>query len=212
MGGRITVMINEKDRRIRNRAITDSSKIEVLEKIKRIYDIIKQGSFSFENEDFEDISVFEKEALSGNVEAETIMGFCYRFGKGVEQDENKSVKWFKISAAHGDVCGIHYLGICYYMGQGVEQDRVKAFRLQMTAASQGHGGALYDMGSALYYGEGVDRNVDLAIDCLVKAMLFGDAAAETFLISILDPEYVDALNEEMESLMDDCLDDDYEEE
>lgn len=76
-----------------------------------------------------------------NPEAEYRLGYCYRFGRGIQQDHFQAVKWFQKAAEHGNANALYFLSICYYMGQAVSQDYSKAFEYANMAAMQGHADA-----------------------------------------------------------------------
>ncbi len=193
---------NEKDRRIKK--VQPGIRLydrNLLVTIRYLYNIIRQDSLFSDNEYLKVIVDFGENTQSDDTETSVVIGYCYRFGKGVESDEDKSFAWFKKAAEKGNPCGQHYLGICYYMGQGIAQDYIKAFELQSLAAAQGHAGAMYDIASAYYYGYGVEKNENIAVEWLKKAMKYGNDAAEVFLKGIVSPEFVSDMNAEIEAEM-----------
>ncbi len=151
-------------------------------------ELTSQGIFLFEDGKFEEaFELFKQAATLGEPEGQYMLGYCYRFGKGVRSDHFQAVKWFQKSANQGNPNAQHFLGICYDMGQGVEQNYNKAFELQSLAAQQGHADAQYNVGWYYYYGKGVEKNIELAIESMEKADNMGCSIARNSREYMLNP-------------------------
>ena len=68
-------------------------------------------------------------ADSGNVTAQTILGFMYANGQGVAPDTAEAIKWFKLAAIQGSSDAQHNLGFIYDAGQGVPQDLSRSHKV-----------------------------------------------------------------------------------
>ena len=55
-------------------------------------------------------------------QAQTLMGFNYKFGIGVEANEAESAAWFLKAADNGDTMAMYELEKCYEVGRGVAKD------------------------------------------------------------------------------------------
>ena len=78
-----------------------------------------------------------KAAEQNLAEAQSDLGICYLFGKGVKQDEIEAVKWFRKAADQGLAGAQLNLGLSYENGSGVKQDKVEAAKWYHKAAEQG---------------------------------------------------------------------------
>jgi len=69
-----------------------------------------------------------KKAMSGDAEAQYLVGKSYYDGKGVKQDYNEAFRWFKASAEQGHAYDQCNLGLSYSNGLGVKKDNNEAYR------------------------------------------------------------------------------------
>ena len=67
-----------------------------------------------------------------------VLGNCFYYGKGIEQDYEKAVYYYKLGAKKGNSSAQYYLGDCYYSGYGVIKNYKKAVYYYELAAKQGH--------------------------------------------------------------------------
>jgi len=73
-------------------------------------------------------------ATAGEMRAQGMVGYLYKKGLGVQQDETEALRWFKLSAEQGYGFGQNELGLAYSTGKGAPQDLVRAamwFNLSM---------------------------------------------------------------------------------
>lgn len=78
-----------------------------------------------------------RKAEQGNAIAQHKLGFMYRNGKGVHQDDVKAVEWYRKAAAQGYAAAQSDLGFMYLNGKGVPKDNAKAAEWYRKAAAQG---------------------------------------------------------------------------
>lgn len=102
-----------------------------------------------------DISQIQTKAELGDSAAQRLLGFAYRDGNGVSQNDALAVKWLRMAADQGDATAANDLGIMYSLGQGVERNKDEAFRLYLQAAKHGYAKAMFNVGASYYNGEGV---------------------------------------------------------
>ncbi len=74
-------------------------------------------------------------AEQGNAKAQYNLGFMYRNGQGVPQDDAEAVKWYRKAAEQGNAKAQNDLGFMYSKGKGVPQDYVQAHMWYNLAAS-----------------------------------------------------------------------------
>ena len=80
-------------------------------------------------------------AEQGDVEAQNLLGFYYKYGLGVPQDYAEAGKWYLKAAKQGEASAQYSLGGLYYGGKGVPQDYVTAYAWANIAAAQGNDSA-----------------------------------------------------------------------
>tara|TARA_R110000868_G_scaffold359173_1_gene621027 strand:- start:3887 stop:4489 length:603 start_codon:yes stop_codon:yes gene_type:complete len=101
-------------------------------------------------------------AEQGNANAQFMLGFMYRDGQGVPQDDAEAVKWYQLAAELGVAGAQRNLGDMYRLGQGVPQDYAKAKKWYQLAAEQGVADAQANLGVMYSFGEGVPRDYVMA--------------------------------------------------
>lgn len=61
-------------------------------------------------------------AVQGDAQAHWELAICYKFGKGVKSDKEKSFSCFKAAVENGFEDGLIALGGCYWQGFGTERN------------------------------------------------------------------------------------------
>ena len=97
-------------------------------------------------------------AKRGNVEAQNMLGYMYRYGQGVPQDFELARQWYRLAADQGHARAQNNLGAMYRQSLGVPQDYQEAFRWFRRSAEQGNGGAQNHLGLMYFNGEGVAKD------------------------------------------------------
>lgn len=120
------------------------------------------------------LAVAEKGASS----VQFVLGRCYSYGFGIEQNYEEAVKWYRKAAEKGDARAQNNLGRCYSQGKGVKQDFEEAFRMYLKAAEQGRMIAQNNVGDCYRWGEGVEQNPEEAVRWYRKAAAQGHAIAQ----------------------------------
>jgi len=116
---------------------------------------------------------FRKAAELGNAKAQNNLAVCYKFGRGVEQDDVEAVKWFRKAAEQGNEIAQYNLGMCYEKGIGMEQDYSEAAKWYRKAAEQGNEIAQFNLGVCYENGIGVEQDYDEAVKWYDKSMEHG---------------------------------------
>ena len=143
---------------------------------------------------FDEFVKIEKE-MNGYHYAQDMIGDCYDFGNGTEQDSTTAFEWYTKSAAQGNSDTMNSLGYCYDLGQGVDQDETKAFELYEKSALLGLSGAMYNVGVFYEKGVGVTRNLNKAKEWFTKAAAQGRKNAQTKLDKLNAPPAADSDDE-----------------
>lgn len=99
----------------------------------------------------------EAERLEGGGQAHTMLGLCYKLGRGVYKSESLAIMHFRIARDCGSAMGIRCLAECFKAGFGVPFSIQEAVQLYREAASLGDGVAQYRYGQCLEQGHAVDR-------------------------------------------------------
>lgn len=96
-------------------------------------------------------------AESGDASSQVTLGWMFRRGDGVEQNDEKSVSWYRRAAEQGEPGGLDSLGWMYETGRGVDQDDLLAICLYRLSAAKGHRQAMWNLGRMIEAGRGVPR-------------------------------------------------------
>ena len=98
-------------------------------------------------------------AALGDLDAAYILGWCYWYGVGVDQNFEEAFAWFHTLAAEEDDPRAYiYAADAYYSGLGVEQDYGEALRWYMLAAQEGDGRAMAMLAQMYREGQGVRQD------------------------------------------------------
>ena len=123
-----------------------------------------------------------KAAEQGHIEAQHWVVNCYRYGLGVGQDSQETIKWLQKLVELDDGWGQLNLGFCYACGYGVSVDEPKAIKWWRKAAKNGQPGAEYNLGEAYITGYGgVKENKEKAIKLIKSSAEHGDKQAQKLL-------------------------------
>jgi hypothetical protein len=117
------------------------------------------GEDAYLREDYERaLEEWRPLAKRGNIEAQNMLGYMYRYGQGVPQDFEKARYWYRLSADKGHARAQNNLGAMYRQGLGGPQDHEEALRWFRRAAEQGNGGAQNHLGLMYFEGEGIAKD------------------------------------------------------
>ncbi|MBR2254285.1 MAG: sel1 repeat family protein [Candidatus Methanomethylophilaceae archaeon] len=86
-----------------------------------------------------DIDAIRARAEQGDVSAQYDLATIYRYGKGVDQDNEEAVKWYKMAAEQGDPYAMYNLGIMCSNGLGIKRNCSVAARYFEEANKHGFG-------------------------------------------------------------------------
>lgn len=79
-----------------------------------------------------------KVAEMGNDSAQSMLGDCYYYGRGIAQDYKKAVFWYRKAADQGNRDAECSMGTCYEYGEGVEKKDInEAIKWYERAAQKG---------------------------------------------------------------------------
>ena len=109
-------------------------------------------------------------AEQGQANAQYTLGWMYRKGQGVPQDDEQAVKWYRLSAEQGHAKAQSNLGVMYQDGLGVLQDYLRAHMWYNIAATSGNEPAQKnrDIIAEKMTTEQISRAQDLAWECIAK--------------------------------------------
>jgi TPR repeat protein len=125
-----------------------------------------------------EISELQTKAAAGDIASQRRLGFAYRDGNGVPQNDVSAVKWLRKAADQDDATAENDLGIMYGFGKGVERNKDEAFHLYLRAAKYGYAKAMFNVGASYYNGEGVATDDAAAFAWFLLAREAGDSSAE----------------------------------
>ncbi len=111
-------------------------------------------------------------------QAQWLLGLCFAFGIGVEEDDQKAVEWILKAAEQGFAPAQAMLGACCAAGTGVEEDEQKAVEWILKAAEQGFAPAQMILGTCYAEGMGVAKDEREAAAWYRAAAELGDMDAQ----------------------------------
>jgi TPR repeat protein len=99
-------------------------------------DVFGAGAIAYARRDYaRSAAIFMREAVLGQPEAQTYLGYMYANGRGVPQDFVVAAQWLRRAADQGFPAAQFLLGLMVDKGQGVKQDFVEAeFWLNLAAS------------------------------------------------------------------------------
>ena len=109
--------------------------------------------------------------------AQWLLGDCYDFGCGIDQDYTKAVEWYTKSSEQENSVAMCDLGFCYETGQGCDQNSTKAAEWYEKSANLGYSSAMYKLGIYYEEGRGVTKDLNKAREWYTKALAQGHAIA-----------------------------------
>ena len=128
-----------------------------------------------------DVRALIDEAVTGDAQAQLMVGLAYHHGYGAQQMPTEAVKWCRMAAEQGLAQAQHLLGKMYQEGEGVEQDVSEAAKWFRAAAEQGFAEAQYDYGLLFLDGVGVPQDNSEAFKWFNLAAEQGSLGGQTFL-------------------------------
>jgi TPR repeat protein len=138
----------------------------------------KRGHGSYDAESYDAaMRWFQKSADLGNADAMMGISWICGNGRGVPQDDNKTLHWLKMSAEHGNADAMWLLGNDYKDGKIVPQDYAEAMRWYKKSADSGSADAMGRIGDLYEYGLGVPQDYAEAMRWYKKAADLGNAPA-----------------------------------
>jgi len=118
-------------------------------------------------------------AEQGNAVAQLLLGFMYRDGLGVIENDEEAFRWFRLAAEQGVADAQNSLGGMYEKGKGVIEDDKKAAKWRRLAAEQGHAQAQLVLGVMYEDGVGVIEDNKEAVKWYRLAAEQGNAKAQS---------------------------------
>lgn len=97
---------------------------------------------------------FSLAAEQNHTDALVKLGFLYRYGFGVEKNQEKAFESFRRAASRGDKTAMHHLGDAYERGLGVEKDDTRALSWYLMAAERGEPLGMFAAGKMIWNGVG----------------------------------------------------------
>jgi TPR repeat protein len=117
------------------------------------------------------------QAMSGNPQAELLIGLRYLKGRGVAVNQPEAAKWIR-AAATRDPVAQYWMGQITEYGEGVSADAASALHWYTLAAAHGNRDAMYDLGVASAQGLGTQRDFAQSARWFAKAAVLGVTNAQ----------------------------------
>ena len=121
----------------------------------------------------------QQDAEKGDKNCQSVLGYLYRFGLGVEKDLVVAADWYGRSAHQGNIQAQEALGTLYRLGQGVRVDYLESYRLLKLAADKGNASAMNGLGNLYRLGQGMAPDAKQAFAYYLQGAEKGHAWAQT---------------------------------
>jgi hypothetical protein len=108
------------------------------------------------------LSVLERQAEDGNIEAQAKLGSKYLFGDGVPKDLALAFKWSYRAAIAGNSLAARNVAKAYLSGLGISQNKQAAFEWCWIAANRDDANAQGALAAFYRNGEAVGKDIALA--------------------------------------------------
>ena len=105
--------------------------------------------------------------------AQYMLGECYQYGYGVDEDKKKSFEYYSLSAEQGNSMAMHAVGLCYDLREETDENKIKAFEWYEKSAHLGNCEGMNYVGMAYEYGDGVAKDLNKAREWFAKAVAQG---------------------------------------
>lgn len=93
---------------------------------------------------------------------QVVLGYCYEYGIGVEENGSTAFKLYEGPAKQGYALAQNNLGFCYGDGIGTQKDLEMAVQLYKQAADQGFVPAKNNLANCFFHGRGVQKDAEKA--------------------------------------------------
>ena len=120
-------------------------------------------------------------ASGGRASAQSLLGWMYAQGAGVERNPQLAETLYRQAAGAGDLSALNNLGELYETGKGVKADPGRAAEHYRQAAEAGFAPAQFNLGRMYAGGTGVERNPATARTWLARALAAGVQPAKQVL-------------------------------
>ena len=134
---------------------------------------------AFERQDYE--AVLDRVrplAEQDTASAQTLLGYMYRSGLGVEKNDTVAAEWYTKAAEQNEPNAQYLLGFMYQRGYGVPQYFAQALQWYRKSGGQGVAGASLNLGEMYDNAQGVTRDRDEALVQYFRAAEAGLAGAQ----------------------------------
>ena len=139
---------------------------------------LEQGNQLYQDLAKQRVTWIRKKAEEGSTDAQYDLGWCYRHGSGVLQDDAEAVRWWRIVAEQGHARAQNDLGHCYKYAEGVKENHEEAVRWFRKAAEQSHTAAEYSLGHSYCMGLGVPKDYNEGVKWIRRSAEAGNTTAQ----------------------------------
>ncbi|KAJ3042457.1 hypothetical protein HDV00_007227 [Rhizophlyctis rosea] len=120
-------------------------------------------------------------ASNGNADGMALLGICYKYEIGTEENHQQAAKWFSKSANMGSNTGEFWMGLSFFEGEGVRKDSKQACMWFEKAVRGGNPNAMMWLGLAYENGNGVREDKKRAVELFTTAAGMGQTMAQYML-------------------------------
>ena len=121
--------------------------------------------------------LYEQSAAQGNSNAMNDLGFCYRYGYGVNKNLERAIEWFQKAADAGNNWGVYNIGCVYAYDHGDNDSLNTAINYFKKVLNLGITDALNDLGCCYE----MLRELETAFDYFMQSAKRGNVKAEEWI-------------------------------
>jgi hypothetical protein len=153
--------------------------LKTMESEKEVISRLKGSSKTFYAENCPKYLPFwQRSAEQGQAIAQSFLGVCYSYGKGLVKDEAQALAWYRKAADQGYAPAQANLGVMYRDGKGIAKDEAQAIAWLRKAAEQGYVPAQINLGSIYANSKNMAKDEAQAVNWFSKAAEQGHPAAQ----------------------------------
>ncbi|MDO5295783.1 MAG: tetratricopeptide repeat protein [bacterium] len=136
-------------------------------KRQELENLNERGMDAYKAKDYDSaITYWSQAAQQRYAPSQYNLGYCFRYGIGVQADAQQAVQFYKAAAKGGSASAQAELGECYLNGIGTKKDHSEAFKWLSKAAKQKCEAAYANLGLCYYKGYGTKVSYENAVKYL----------------------------------------------
>ncbi|MDE6006626.1 MAG: sel1 repeat family protein [Muribaculaceae bacterium] len=160
------------------------------EALFRLSMIYENGLDSIAPDSVKSIALLRKSAAAGYAPARNYLGFLFKQGRFIRQNDDSARFWIKLAADDGDPKAANNLAFLLLNNENPADDSL-AVRYLNSAVNAGLPVAMTTLGSLYAEGRGVEKDTTLAVSLFNQAISLGFNDAQLRLLNLMGKNWLD---------------------